>query len=272
MVRILLRMRCRDLRQIVMVRYPFTGMLPSIQLLMILDLRIVPPNIFIKYRSIFHRLSATFKVFVMFHIPVVTPTNNGITRSCARLGISRPTSAINPTLIADAHFKDKPIQCYSSPPWKLPSQRNITCLFCIAAHPSLKLSKLSFNLQNVLQKEVNEILSPEAAEAAYRNGMWTNQIQMFAKNGCSNASPLFSFFARLASGLIASSACEDHASVIGREVNNPAYSSSSATLTLCVGRFIEPPVTYAIPRRYKRTSDVQFEVEKCIDAGAVTRE
>ncbi|KAH0942846.1 hypothetical protein HID58_002483 [Brassica napus] len=189
------------------------------------------------------------------------------------------------------------------------------------------------------QLEVNEILSPEAAEAAYRNGRWTNQIQMFAKNGCSNASPLFSSFAQLASGLIASSACEllmiailepkreqnmknkhyektkrcirglellrqehsqcismtelqldhnaatttisnvnpgdhalgDHASVIGREVRNSAYSSSSATLTLCVGRFIEP-VTYVIPRRYERTSDVQFEVEECIDVGAVTRE
>ncbi|KAG5414708.1 hypothetical protein IGI04_002275 [Brassica rapa subsp. trilocularis] len=213
----------------------------------------------------------------------------------------------------------------------------IQCNYVDVLHMILRRMK-------IMGTEVNEILSPEAAEAAYRNGRWTNQIQMFAKNGCSNASPLFSSFAQLASGLIASSACEllmiailepkreqnmknkhyektkrcirglellrqehsqcismtelqldhnaatttisnvnpgDHALGVSsvpplslgtqREVRNSAYSSSSATLTLCVGRFIEP-VTYVIPRRYERTSDVQFEVEECIDVGAVTRE
>ncbi|KAH0928675.1 hypothetical protein HID58_014402, partial [Brassica napus] len=56
---------------------------------------------------------------------------------------------------------------------ELPSQRwNITCLFCIAEHTSLKLSKLSFNFQHRMQK------------------------------------PFVQLFAQLASGLIASSACE----------------------------------------------------------------
>ncbi|KAF3603461.1 hypothetical protein F2Q69_00035749 [Brassica cretica] len=86
-VRILLRMRGRDLRQIVMCEMPFRPNIAVKQLLIILALHIVPPSYtFIGYGSISHRLSGIFE-------------------------------------------------------------------------------------------EVNEILSPEAAEAAYRNDRWTNQIQ-----------------------------------------------------------------------------------------------
>nr|VDD11212.1 unnamed protein product [Brassica rapa] len=43
---------------------------------------------------------------------------------------------------------------------ELPSQRwNITCLFCIAEHTSLKLSKLSFNFQHRMQKLLSSLTS-----------------------------------------------------------------------------------------------------------------
>ncbi|CAN7020369.1 unnamed protein product [Brassica rapa subsp. trilocularis] len=63
MVRILLRMRGRDLRQIVMCEMPFRRNISVKQLLIILALRIVPPSYtFIGYRSISHRLSGIFEV------------------------------------------------------------------------------------------------------------------------------------------------------------------------------------------------------------------
>ncbi|KAL0660806.1 hypothetical protein Bca4012_097643 [Brassica carinata] len=127
-VRILLRMRGRDLRQIVMCEMPFR---PNIA---ILALHIVPPSYtFIGYGSISHRLSGIFE-------------------------------------------------------------------------------------------EVNEILSPEAAEAAYRNDRWTNQIQR------NSEVPIEIFFV-VSEKIPTPILQQDHASVIGGEV------------------------THAIPRKYERTCE-----------------
>ncbi|KAG2306607.1 hypothetical protein Bca52824_026355 [Brassica carinata] len=77
--------------------------------------------------------------------------------------------ATNPTLTADTHVEDNQFNAtllrhgssqvrggeFPQPLNYVPEVnliRNITCLFCIAAHPSLKLSKLCFNLQHGLQK------------------------------------------------------------------------------------------------------------------------
>ncbi|KAL0789393.1 hypothetical protein Bca101_005639 [Brassica carinata] len=63
-VRILLRMRGRDLRQIVMCEMPFRPNITVKQLLIILALRIVPPSYtFIGYGSISHRLSGIFEQY-----------------------------------------------------------------------------------------------------------------------------------------------------------------------------------------------------------------
>ncbi|KAF2598217.1 hypothetical protein F2Q68_00011053 [Brassica cretica] len=143
-VRILLRMRGRDLRQIVMCEMSFRPNIAVKQLLIILALRIVPPSYtFIGYGSISHRLSGIFE-------------------------------------------------------------------------------------------EVNEILSPEAAEAAYRNDRWTNQIQR------NSEVPIEIFFV-VSEKIPTPILQQDHASVIGGEV------------------------THAIPRKYERTCE-------CIDAGALTTE
>ncbi|KAG5391968.1 hypothetical protein IGI04_021931 [Brassica rapa subsp. trilocularis] len=50
---------------------------------------------------------------------------------------------------------------------ELPSQRwNITCLFCIAEHTSLKLSKLSFNFQHRMQKKIKNVVPKNVFEKA----------------------------------------------------------------------------------------------------------
>ncbi|KAL0803638.1 hypothetical protein Bca101_096128 [Brassica carinata] len=68
-VRILLRMRGRDLRQIVMCEMPFRPNIAVKQLLIILALHIVPPSYtFIGYGSISHRLSGIFERQLKLHI------------------------------------------------------------------------------------------------------------------------------------------------------------------------------------------------------------
>ncbi|WZZ44389.1 hypothetical protein YC2023_040648 [Brassica napus] len=68
-VRILLRIRGRDLRQIVMCEMPFRPNIAVKQLLIILALRIVPPSYtFIGYGSISHRLSGIFERQLKLHI------------------------------------------------------------------------------------------------------------------------------------------------------------------------------------------------------------
>ncbi|KAF2563809.1 hypothetical protein F2Q70_00018066 [Brassica cretica] len=68
-VRILLRMRGRDLRQIVMCEMSFRPNIAVKQLLIILALRIVPPSYtFIGYGSISHRLSGIFERQLKLHI------------------------------------------------------------------------------------------------------------------------------------------------------------------------------------------------------------
>ncbi|WZZ27092.1 hypothetical protein YC2023_010493 [Brassica napus] len=104
--------------------------------------------------------------------------------------------------------------------------RNITCLFCIAEHPSLKLSKISFNLQHRLQK-VLEILRQEHSQCINMTELQLQQpIQCKPRN---SEVPNEIFFVLSEKNPTPSILQQDHTSVIGGEV------------------------TYAIPIKYERT-------------------
>ncbi|KAL0899344.1 hypothetical protein Bca101_083305 [Brassica carinata] len=133
MVRILLRMRCRDLRQIVMCEIPFHRNVA---------VQTAANDTGFAYSSSFLHLHQ-----IRIHIP----------------SAFWDFQATNPTLTADTHVEATNSMLLFSAMEAPKSEvlnyvpevnliRNITCLFFIAAHPSLKLSKLCFNLQHGLQK------------------------------------------------------------------------------------------------------------------------